>query len=544
MTRKPEEPSAPAGAERLTRRGLGLQDPRRTTGAFPVDRQSDPEWPQLSESPEPPLVAPTDAAPRDPEEVTSSWQRPGSRGPEYHPPVAPAAPRGDRMSAARTNSGTFRVGSPDRPVLPEPPPFDPQFQPPPSNRFLEYDRPTSPRASIPSVAPVERTVVGRSSALPLFARLGSARVVVPILAGLVVGSTLALALVHVPTRAWGVLRATGTPESLSAPLAGSVAKLRVAAGDSVEAGDVLVELRNPELDVALTSRRSELDRLRRESDSASREDKSALSRTLAALARRRDLLEQRLQLKDAEYEQRKALLDSLAARVGAGSAQPAELFEPAAAVQGAREERLGIVDELSQLDLEVSDRRSAGQGREAARAARLADVEAHVLQAQAALDAAAVRAPAAGWVESLLVSAGSNVQPGFELARLVPRATPRSVVALLASSEAIDVAAGEEASVELVAPYRRDTSALPARVRYVSKEVAPPGRVQAILGAVESGGFVQVELELLDSPEFLAVQPQLRSGSRALVSLSGRERSLGNVLLTAFRQWWDFGLWS
>jgi len=40
------------------------------------------------------------------------------------------------------------------------------------------------------------------------------------------------------------------------------------------------------------------------------------------------------------------------------------------------------------------------------------------------------------------------------------------------------------------------------------------------------------------------VQPQLRSGSRALVSLSGRERSLGNVLLTAFRQWWDFGLWS
>ena len=61
---------------------------------------------------------------------------------------------------------------------------------------------------------------------------------------------------------------------------------------------------------------------------------------------------------------------------------------------------------------------------------------------------------------------------------------------------------------------------------------------------MEPGGFVQVELELLDSPEFLAVQPQLRSGSRALVSLAGREHSLGNVLLTALRQWWDFGLWS
>jgi hypothetical protein len=142
------------------------------------------------------------------------------------------------------------------------------------------------------------------------------------------------------------------------------------------------------------------------------------------------------------------------------------------------------------------------------------------------------------------VSAGSNVQPGSELARLVPRAAPRSVVALLASSEATEVAAGEEASVELVAPYREETSALPARVRYVSKEVAPPGRVQAILGGAEPGGFVQVELELLDSPELQAVQPQLRSGSRALVSLSVPERSLGNVLLLALRQWWDFGLWS
>ncbi|HEU4577909.1 MAG TPA: HlyD family efflux transporter periplasmic adaptor subunit [Polyangiaceae bacterium] len=533
MTRKPDEPSAPAGADRVTRRGLGFQDPRRTTGAFPVDRPEDDGWPQLSESPEPPLVAPSAASARDPEEITSNWQRPQSRGPEYHPPVAPAAPRGERMSGPRTNSGTFRVGSPpSRPVLPDPPP----------NRAQESQRIAD---APPSWMPVERSVlVGRSSAPPLLSRLGSRRVVVPILAGLVVGSTLALALVHVPVRAWGVLRTSGAPEALSAPLAGSVAKLRVAAGDSVEAGDVILELRNPELDAALGSRRAELERLRQESDSASREDQAALSRTLAALARRRDLLEQRLQLKDAEYEQRKALLDALTSRVGAGAAQPAELFEPAAAVQGARAERLGIVDELAQLDLDVSDRRSAGQAREAARAERLAELEARVLQAQSALDAGAVRAPAAGWVESLLVSAGSNVQPGSELARLVPRATPRSVVALLASSEASEVAAGEDASVELVAPYREETSALPARVRYVSKEVAPRGRVQAILGEAEPGGFVQVELELLDSPELQAVQPQLRSGSRALVSLSVPERSLGNVLLLALRQWWDFGLWS
>jgi serine/threonine protein kinase/tetratricopeptide (TPR) repeat protein len=44
-----------------------------------------------------------------------------------------------------------------------------------------------------------------------------------------------------------------------------VAKLRVAAGDSVEPGEVIVELRSPELEASLSARRSELERLERES---------------------------------------------------------------------------------------------------------------------------------------------------------------------------------------------------------------------------------------------------------------------------------------
>src|SRR4051794_22499725 len=125
MTRKQDEQNAPSGAERVTRRGLGLSpDPRgvTATGEFPLS------WPELPESPTPPgaetverdTARDSDAgrdrdAARDSEEVTSSWQRPQSRGPEYHPPSLPAqsrVPPPSRMPPPRANSGTFRVGTP------------------------------------------------------------------------------------------------------------------------------------------------------------------------------------------------------------------------------------------------------------------------------------------------------------------------------------------------------------------------------------------------------------------------------------------------
>lgn len=530
MTRKKEEPTSPTAAERVTRRGLGTPIPRSltATGEFPLT------WPQLSdtsdESPEPPAATERDEAEldaprdvRDTEEITSSWQRPQSRGPEYHPPVLPAAAR-ERPPTFSTSSGTFRVGSPP------PPPALPSFP-------LEGE--SRGNSSVP---PFERPL-GRTTALPSRARQAGRRLGWPIVLGLAVGSALALALVPVPVRAWGVLRAAGVPESLSAPLPGTVARLRVNAGDRVELGDVILELRSPELEWNLQTRRAELERLRSEAELARKEEQAALARNLTTLAKRHSLLEERLALKDAELVQRKALLDELAARTTTGQAQPTELREPSAAYQATSEARLSIVDELSQLDLDVFDRRSAQQANERLRRARLAEAEAAVIMAQSALDGSTVRAPAAGWVESLSVAAGSAVLPGVELARLVPGAPPRSIAALVPSAEAAGVSAGQTASIELAASYQSSGTTLPAHIRYVSKEIAPPGRVLALLGRVPEQGFVQLEIDLVDSPELRALEPQLRSGSRALVRLPAPERRLGSVLLSAAQQWWAFGLW-
>jgi multidrug resistance efflux pump len=536
MTRKKEEPTSPTATERITRRGLGntpvprSSSPRRSnpgslsaTGEFPLT------WPQLSESPEMPPAEEVEQEPardaRDPEEITSSWQRPQSRGPEYHPPILPAAAR-DRPPTISTSSGTFRVGSPP------PPPALPSFP-------LEGE--TRRRTS--SVPPIERPA-GRSSALPAGARFAGRRLGWPIVAGLAFGSVLALALVRVPVRAWGVLRAVGVPESLSASLPGTVAKLRVNPGDRVQADDIILELRSPELEWNLQARRAELERLRSDAELSRKEEQAVLARNLTTLAKRHSLLEERLALKDVELAQRKALLDELAAATTTGAAQPTELREPSASFQATREARLGIVDELSQLDLEVNDRRAAQQANERARRARLAEAEASVLHAQRAFDGATVRAPAAGWVESLNVAVGSAVLPGVELARLVPGAPPRTVVALLASEDAAGVGVGEAASVELPGSYQGQAALLPASIRYISREIAPAARVQALLGGVPLQGFVQLEIDLADSPELRDVESQLRSGSRALVRLPTPRRRLGSVLLNAAQQWWTFSLWS
>jgi multidrug resistance efflux pump len=534
MTRKQDEQNAPSGAERVTRRGLGIQpDPRgiAATGEFPLSWRELPDLPELSPDA---LRDDEDSAPADVEEVTSSWQRPQSRGPEYHPPTLPAAVR---MPPARASSGTFRVGNPAAVQTP-PTPVEP-FALDPDFPQAEAQRPSSP-----SLLPFERSA-GRASPLSALSRRGSRRVGWPILAGVLVGSTLALALLRVPVRAWGVLKTSDALESLSAPLSGSVAKLCVAAGASVERGAVIVELRSPELESSLAARRSELERLGTETEGAAREEKASLSRTLLLLANRRELLRQRLELKDAEFAQRKALLEGLTAQIQPGSARQAELLEPSAAVQAASEARLGIVDALSQLDLEVSDRRSAQLARDAARSARKADAEARVKEAQDSIDATAVRAPAAGWVESLRVSAGSNVQAGAELARFVPSTLPSTVSALLAAEEARDTKAGQKASVELVSSYREKGSVLPATISYVSREVTPARRLQALLGEeLAAGGFVQFEVKLVDSPEYLALQPELRIGQRVLVNLPTPHRRLGSVLFNALRQWWAFGVWS
>jgi multidrug resistance efflux pump len=548
MTKERDKPSSPSAVGRATRRGLGMdarRDATSATGEFPLS------WPELPEDPDLPASDDETSTARA-EDTTNSWDRhsllvppgppgspssspardelvaslfdvrPQSRGPEYHPPALPAPPRQrpapSTSPTATTGTGTYRVGSPL-----------------PSFRSSPPDEVTGET----TVPPFERPARA-SSRWPF--TFGTKRLYWAAVAGLVLGTGVALAVVRVPVRAWGVLRATGTPESLTATVSGSVAVLRVAAGDEVATGDALIEIHSPELQANLDNRHLELDALHERLDATAKAENAALQRNLVLLQHRRNLLDQRLQLKDAEAAQRKSLLDQLAAKVSDGSLPTTALLEPSAAVQAAQEERLGISDELAQIEIAANDRKLQAEAAERARQARLSEAETQLLQAQNAAQVSTVRAPAPGWIESLLVTRGSSVQAGAELARLVPHAAPRGVIALLAVEDATDVSVGEEARVEL-GPRAHSSGVLSARVKHVSREVASAARVQAILGGPSREGFVQLELELVDSPEFQALEPKLRVGAKAIVSFSTPHRRLGGVLSDALRDWWASSFW-
>ena len=524
MTQNQDKPSSLTAQGRATRRGLGAppdlgHDARKASGAFPRP------WPELDDSDEGDALGSSAAHPpleRAPEEATRVFDgRQQSRGPEYHPPSVPGASR-ERGFASSGTSGTFRVSAPSVQVRV------------PSDSDGRPSSPTSP--------PLERFSARPFSARPALAWFGSKRFLGSALIGLVLGGGLALGVVRVPVRALGILKTSGVPESLGATVTGSVGAVQVAAGSEVEPGDAVLQIHSPELERALEARRAELELMKSELDAAAQEDKAALGRNLYGFERRRQLLGQRLELKDSEIAQRQALVQDVTALVNAGSVPATDLASANAAVQAASEARLGIALEMSELEIELTDRRSQQQERDRQRRSRLAEAETKLRDAEDAVGASTVRAPASGWIESLLVTPGSTVQVGAELARLVPRSAPRSVVALVALEDAAGVAVGEEASVEL-SPRNQNEGALAARIKHVSREVAPAARVQAILGGPSPGGFVQLELELLDSTEYHELEPKLRTGSRALVSFSTPHRRLGSVLYEATREWLSFGAW-
>lgn len=596
MTQKSEKPGSTTAPGRSTQRGLGteeLRDMRRGSGAFPRP-------PELSADGEAPLVqrplhtvVRVDAEPlsdEELEELTRQWERPAansaqsatasppaeaktelhgsqvfevrpqSRGPEYHPPAHPPsspAPSGagqKRVFINSVSSGTFKLGTPDAARTPQPAPTrsSPVASPqPPAHGaahapYRVYEPPLEPTPPPPPVTPSAPEVAfepprerRRGGAVQ---RFWSRPLLAAAALGALVGTTVALAFVQAPVQGWGVVRTLGAPQSLSADVAGRVTAVLVPVGGEVGEDAVVLQIEAAGLAAEVEARRLELALVEEEIDAAAREEKAASALSLSTLARRRELLVERLALKDAEIGQRKRLLDDVTAEVLAGTAPEVEMVEASAASRAASEARLGLVDALAQLDLEAADRRNVERARAAERRARLAEAEARLRHAEAALRVTAVRAPMAGFIEALRVAPGSLVQPGSELARLVPRTPPRNIVAFVPLSEAAHVRPGADAQVELVAGGAGDEPLL-ARIQHVSREVAPASRLQEVLGVAPEGSFVQVDVELIDSPEYRALEPTLRSGSRAVVSLVSPKRSLGRALWDSARSYRPFSSW-
>lgn len=407
-----------------------------------------------------------------------------------------------------------------------------------------YSSPVGASGAAPPIGPTLAHSVGREAdsrkTNSRRSASGSLRTWALRLVGVVAAGALLGAIASYPisrsTRAPGVLRAARGPQTISASSTGAVVKLLVTAGAEVTKGQPLVRIESLQLDVSAARYRREWTSLLDEFAASQQDNKVLAERRFTLVGERRGLLKHRLRLKEDELVHRRHRVVEMQRLFDDGIASPVHLSDAKAALQATTEGKLSIDTELSALEMQQSEREHSDRQQRRRRKLKLVSAEASVRDAERMLSLSVVRAPVAGWVEAFSVVPGAVVQPGTAVARLIPQASPTTIVAFVPASQSAHVREGTDGTVRFDS-LADELGELGARIVRVSREVASPAGVEALLGASPAVPMVRVELELLDEPGYYRLQPLLRSGSPVVVSMDTVERRVIDILWNTIGGW-------
>lgn len=191
-----------------------------------------------------------------------------------------------------------------------------------------------------------------------------------------------------------------TSLSVTAAEGGNVATLVRRNGEQVEAGEVIVELRNPALERDVGN---ELSRIQR--------DITALEAQLTELDRRVSEAERTLRARAFDYQQARNELDRNTVLEERGFASPARMTR-------LRDEAAFHERELAIATRQLADARTETGERRIRLNEAIEALTGLRDQTMARLDALAVRAPASGTISGLTLSAGAPVTAGAVMLRL------------------------------------------------------------------------------------------------------------------------------
>ncbi|WP_163849182.1 HlyD family type I secretion periplasmic adaptor subunit [Pseudooceanicola aestuarii] len=367
----------------------------------------------------------------------------------------------------------------------------------------------------------------------------------------------------------GSLAVEGRSQIVQHPGGGVVSDLRVAEGDTVARGDVLMTLGETEAraqrDVLLTRRealRARLARLIAERDGLTAPDYPAATpdaRAAAEEARASQtaLLRSRLDQRDSAIVVIDRRIDQLAQRIAGAEAEVAGLIRQTDLTTeelqdlrsllekglARRPEVLDLERQLARLQASVSSKQSEiAEGRQSiaeaeaeiarlvrdrragiateieATQAELADTAPRVDAAEEELSRMRVRAPASGRVVGLSVhTVGGVVQPGATLMQIVPSDAPFVVEAQLALTDLHDIHEGQPARIELLAYPRSERPELSAVVETISADSFTDDRT--------GRGYYGLTLRL-QQDQVSALGIELQSGMPVQVIMETRARTL------------------
>ncbi|GEM_PF-762484 len=151
-----------------------------------------------------------------------------------------------------------------------------------------------------------------------------------------------------------------------------------------------------------------------------------------------------------------------------------------------------------------------------------------------------VLAPDDGVLDGLAVRPGDAIQAGMAVAKVVPRAAPLGIVALVPEKDRGFVREGDQVALELNQYPYFEFGALRGRVSRLGAYLATPTEIQEILGeASPSAGQalfrVDIDLELRQSGRIAGMN--LRPGMLLKARFTLRRRSPISFLLDPLRKW-------
>ncbi len=288
-------------------------------------------------------------------------------------------------------------------------------------------------------------------------------------------------------------------------VAGRVARVHVSLGDTVDAGEVLVELEAEHHTAEVAAAEAVVAHLRARNAASDREGAEELAQLRAEVAAAR------LELTSATEKARgERLAAGFAGRhyeqglrlVEMGLVSSDELLrreaEAARADSGAAIAELAAAraaETLAAAQRHLAARRESFAGLAAELSRQLSDAEERVDHLRHEADARRVRAPVSGTIGSLVAARpGSQLEAGATVAVIVPQHSEEVVLARIEARHAGVLKANQTALVRTVAGSSQGSARmLPARVLAV--------------GLVEADGLIPVELRLQSDEQLGATTP-------------------------------------
>ncbi len=330
--------------------------------------------------------------------------------------------------------------------------------------------------------------------------------------------------IEIIDRTRGIVRPAAGIRSLRARATGVVASVSAQSGDYVGLASELIHLDVIETLSSLKDARARLELANRVAQRAALEEERNYHQQMLALQSRQEILAQQVKSLESSVVRANQIAATQAQLENSGVASRIDILKAEDARDRARRELDSTRQLIEQTRQELANVRLEHESRDRERHQEIDAASNQVTAREILLEAASVRAPISGYVESVLVHKGDVVEAGTEIARLVPADATMEVVTFLPERDRAFVAPGHEALLEFDQFPFQEYGTARAHITRVGQDLATLVELRQVFGETyaPTGPVFSIQLQIDDGGPRL--QQTLRSGMQVTVRFTLRKQ--------------------